>query len=238
MRQNSAFFIYSVISKPYIVIPCYNENPEVVRSTVSGLLSLGAGIILVDDGSREVLSPHLSDLPVTVLRHPVNRGQGAALQTGMSYALRHGADAVIHFDGDGQHNAADIPKFLEALDRDGTDVVLGSRFLRSEDLAAVPRRKRLLLRGARLVNGLFTGMWLTDAHNGFRALGRRALEAIDLTEDRMAHASEILIQIRRAKLKCTEVPTHVIYSQYSVEKGQSIGNSLNILIDLILERWL
>ncbi|MBO7742100.1 MAG: hypothetical protein J6S21_06050, partial [Victivallales bacterium] len=126
----------------------------------------------------------------------------------------------------------------EVLDRDGNDVVLGSRFLRQEDLSAVPLRKRILLRGARFVNGLFTGMWLTDAHNGFRALGRRALESIDLTEDRMAHASEILIQIRRRKLKCTEVPTHIIYSQYSVEKGQSIGNSVNILIDLILERWL
>ena len=80
-----------MISKPYIVIPCYNENPEVVRSTVKGLFDLGAGIVLVDDGSREALAPHLSDLPVTVLRHPINRGQGAALQTGMSYALRHGA---------------------------------------------------------------------------------------------------------------------------------------------------
>ena len=227
-----------MINRPYIVIPCYNENPDVVRTTLAGLIPMHLEIVLVDDGSREALAPHLADLPVTVLRHPLNRGQGAALQTGMDYALRHGGDAVIHFDGDGQHNAEDIPRFLAELDRGDTDVVLGSRFLRAEDLSAVPKRKRLLLRGARLVNGLFTGLWLTDAHNGLRALGRKAMERIHLTEDRMAHASEILIQIRRAKLKVRELPTHIIYSQYSVAKGQSIGNSLNILIDLILERWL
>jgi glycosyltransferase involved in cell wall biosynthesis len=177
----------------------------------------------------------LADLPIHYLRHPINLGQGAALQTGMDYAKAQGAEAVIHFDADGQHDKNDIPQFLAALET-GVDVVIGSRFLRESDLAQVPKGKRLVLRCARIVNGVFTGMWLTDAHNGFRALGRKALEAIDLTENRMAHATEIMSQIRAAKLTVKEVPVTIRYTDYSQAKGQKWTNSLNILIDLILNK--
>ena len=200
----------------YVVIPSYNEG-ETLRKTVESLLPCGYEIIVVDDGSRE--DPHgmLADLPIHYLRHPINLGQGAALQTGMDYAKAQGAEAVIHFDADGQHDKNDIPQFLAALEA-GADVVIGSRFLRESDLAQVPKRKRLLLRCARIVNGVFTGMWLTDAHNGFRALGRKALEAIDLTENRMAHATEIMSQIRAAKLTVKEVPVTIRYTDYSQAK--------------------
>ena len=218
----------------YVVIPSYNEG-ETLRRTVESLLPCGYEIVVVDDGSRE--DPHgmLADLPIHYLRHPINLGQGAALQTGMDYAKAQGAEAVIHFDADGQHDKNDIPQFLAALET-GVDVVIGSRFLRESDLAHVPKGKRLVLRCARVVNGVFTGMWLTDAHNGFRALGRKALEAIDLTENRMAHATEIMSQIRAAKLTVKEVPVTIRYTDYSQAKGQKWTNSLNILIDLILNK--
>jgi glycosyltransferase involved in cell wall biosynthesis len=220
----------------YIIIPCYNEQ-SVLRQTVGDLLSLNAHLLLVDDGSAIPVCEVLSGLPVTVLRHPINLGQGASLQTGMDYALRHGARAAIHFDADGQHQAADIPRFLEALDN-GADVVLGSRFLRNEDSDSLPRGKRLLLQGARLINLFFTGLWLSDAHNGFRALNQRALRAVRLQENRMAHASEILTQIRQHGLKVIEIPTRISYTEYSVRKGQKLGNSLNILLDLLLRKLL
>lgn len=228
----------------WIVIPCYNESPEVVLHTVQELQPYGYPVVLVDDGSRQPLAKSLPPsafphgMAVHLLRHPINRGQGAALQTGMEFARRNGAQAVVHFDADGQHDHRDIPRFLAALEEPGVDVVLGSRFLRAEDLTAVPPMKRIMLRGARIINGLLTGMWLTDAHNGFRALGKNSLEAIQMTEDRMAHASEILWLIRRAKLQCREVPTYVSYTNYSMAKGQSMSNSVNILIDLLLGRWL
>ncbi|MCR4575067.1 MAG: glycosyltransferase family 2 protein [Lentisphaeria bacterium] len=218
----------------YIVIPSYNEG-EALRRTVESLLPCGYEIIVVDDGSREDPRMMLEDLPIHYLRHPINLGQGAALQTGMDYAKAQGAEVVIHFDADGQHDKNDIPQFLSALEA-GAEVVIGSRFLRDSDLALVPKGKRILLRCARLVNGFFTGMWLTDAHNGFRALNRKALESIDLMENRMAHASEIMSQIRAAKLKVAEVPVTIRYTEYSKAKGQKWTNSLNILIDLILNK--
>lgn len=226
--------------KPFIVIPCYREDPAVVRHTVEGIVGGPWQIVLVDDGSPQKLvldCPELSQ-KVIILHHPINRGQGAALQTGADYAVRHGADAVVHFDADGQHDPADIPRFLTALDEGDCDIVLGSRFLRHEDLSAIPSGRRRMLRLARFVEGCLTGLKLTDVHNGFRALGPRALEVIRIREDRMAHASEILMQVAHNHLRWKELPTHVVYSDYSSTKGQSAGNAFNILWDLILGQWL
>lgn len=207
-----------------------------VRKSIAPLLEAGYRVVLVDDGSPEALV--LEELPVVVLRHVVNRGQGAALQTGADYALAHGAEAVVHFDADGQHDASAIPQALEMLEKGEADVVLGSRFLREEDRLAVPAKRRLTLRIARVVNGILTGVWLTDAHNGFRVLSRKALEAISLQDDRMAHASEILVQMRQAGLRWKEMPVHIAYTDYSVAKGQRMGAALEILTDLLLDKWL
>ena len=118
------------------------------------------------------------------------------------------------------------------------DVVLGSRFLRREDQLAIPPLRRHFLRCARIVNYIFTGLWLSDAHNGMRALGPKALACINLTENRMAHATEILSQIKQHKLSWCESPTNIRYTTYSKGKGQRWYNSLNILIDLILNKIL
>ena len=221
------------LEKTYAVIPCYNEEAR-IRQTVEDLLKLGLQVVVVDDGSEDGTCESLAGLPVHYLRHCINLGQGAALQTGMEYCRLLGAEAVVHFDADGQHSPDDIPAFLDALS--GCDIVLGSRFLRKEDRRNVPFMKRALLRCARVVNFLFTGLWLSDAHNGLRALGPRAIGAIDLDENRMAHATEILMRIRKARLKYRELPCSIRYTDYSRGKGQRWYNSINILIDLILNR--
>lgn len=225
-----------MISPVFIIVPCYREHPAVVRRSIAPLLAAGYRVVLVDDGSPEPLV--LKDLPVVILRHPINRGQGAALQTGGEYALRHGAASVVHFDADGQHDVSVIPQALAMLESSQADVVLGSRFLREEDWKAVPAGRRRLLRFACWVNGILTGMWLTDAHNGFRVLSRKALETICLKEDRMAHASEVLSQIHQAGLCWKEIPTHIAYTEYSMGKGQRLGGAFEILTDLLLGRWL
>ena len=218
-----------------IVIPCYNEG-DALKQSVQELIALNYEVVVVDDGSTCSAWEQLKELPVHFLRHCINLGQGAALQTGMDYARQLGADAVVHFDADGQHSPANIPALLAALDN--CDIALGSRFLRQEDLSQVPFLKRQLLRCARLVNFVFTGLWLSDAHNGFRALGPKALACIDLTENRMAHATEILSQVKSHGLIWREVPTSIRYTSYSKQKGQRWYNSLNILIDLILNKIL
>src|SRR5687767_142685 len=219
----------------YIIIPAYNES-DVLRTTAEELLSLKYQVVIVDGGSKPPLQPLVAGLKVHYLLHPVNLGQGASLQTGMEYALSQGAKLLVHFDADGQHQPADIPVLAAAVESGKADVALGSRFLRSEDRKAVPFSKRLLLGMARMINGVFTGLWLTDAHNGFRVLSASAASRIQIKENRMAHATEILTLIKRNKLRYTERPTHIRYTDYSKAKGQRPMNAFNILIDLILNK--
>jgi len=218
-----------------VVVPAYNEA-RVIASTVKSLLCRGYHIIVVDDGSNDGTWLKVKDLPVFLLRHPINLGQGAALQTGMTYAIKMGADIIVHFDSDGQHDANEIEEMVKPLIDNRADIVLGSRFLRDQDLIEVPLSRRILLKGATVVNGLLTGLWLSDAHNGFRALTRNSAEKINLKENGFSHASEILFQIKKLGLRFVENPTNIKYSVYSKEKGQTSLNAINILLDLLIRK--
>jgi polyprenyl-phospho-N-acetylgalactosaminyl synthase len=219
----------------FVAIPAYNEG-RVVADTVRSLVPFGYSIVVVDDGSTDDSGEGLRGLPVHYLRHPVNLGQGAALQTGMDYALAHGARYLVHFDADGQHPVESIGSFLEPLRAGECDVVTGSRFLSAADRALVPPMRRLLLRGAVLVSGLSTGLWLTDAHNGFRALTASAASKIRLHENGFAHATEFLDECVRAGLRLREMPVPVRYTEYSLAKGQHSTNGFNILIDIVMRK--
>ncbi|GAB1445678.1 glycosyltransferase family 2 protein [Flammeovirgaceae bacterium] len=221
----------------FVVIPAFNEKPSILETTLTKIIEKGYEVVLVDDGSTDELHVNEKRASIHCLRHSINLGQGAALQTGMDYALLCGADIIVHFDADGQHEANDIDKFVNKL-REGYDVILGSRFLDSKDREAVPKGRRLILRIARIVNGIFTGLWLSDAHNGFRAFSRPAVMKIRIRENRMAHATEILHLIKKQKLKYCEMPTRITYSDYSKAKGQNAINSVNILIDVIKNKIL
>lgn len=219
----------------FVVVPTLNEG-RVIRTCLQSLVDREYSVVVVDDGSSDDTWSIVSGLPVFALRHAINLGQGAALQTGMTFALRRGAEFIVHFDADGQHRVEDIEVLLEPLRRGEADVVLGSRFLRRSDSRAVPPLRRLLLKGGVVVNGLITGVWLTDAHNGFRAFTRAAASRIDLRENRFAHASEILTQIHRGGLRHVERPTSIVYTRYSREKGQSAWNAIKIVIDILVRR--
>jgi glycosyltransferase involved in cell wall biosynthesis len=219
----------------FVIIPTFNEE-RVIRSTLESLLEYDYSIVVVDDGSRDGTWDIVNGLPVYALRHPVNLGQGAALQTGMVFSLQQGAKILVHFDADGQHRPEEIQSLAEPIERGEAEVVLGSRFLRQEDALAVPSFRRIILRGAILINGLFTGLWLSDAHNGLRAFSAAAARQIKLRENGYAHATEINAEIKRLKLHYVERPTHISYSSYATSKGQSLWNSLNILIDVLLRK--
>jgi polyprenyl-phospho-N-acetylgalactosaminyl synthase len=217
-----------------VIVPAYNEG-SVLKANIQPLLNTGHTIVVVDDGSTDNTS-NIKELPVVYIRHKVNLGQGAALQTGMTYALRAGADVVVHFDADGQHDWHQIENLIAPILGGSADIVLGSRFLRREDTAIVPWQRRILLRGGILLSWLLTGVRLSDAHNGFRALSRLALQRIELKETGFAHATEILQRIREGRLRYVEVPITIRYSEYSMQKGQRFSSSLNILFDLLVSR--
>jgi glycosyltransferase involved in cell wall biosynthesis len=219
----------------FVVIPAFNEN-SILRSTASAVASLGYSVVVVDDGSAIPVRECLRGLDVHFLRHILNLGQGAALQTGTEFALSRGARLIVHFDADGQHSPASIERLIEPILAGTFDVTLGSRFLYAADRREVPPGKRLMLKAGVFVSWLFTGVWLSDTHNGFRALSRGAAEQMELKERRFAHATEILGLLRRARLRYTEIPVTVRYTPYSRAKGQSMLNGFNIVIDLMLRK--
>ena len=218
----------------FVVIPAFNER-EVILSTLQALTGTPYNVVVVDDGSSDGTGALISDLPVHLLRHAINLGQGAALQTGMKFALQKGAEIIVQFDADGQHRIEDLETLIEPLLQGEADVVLGSRFLRDPDRLAVPPLRRVVLRTAVLVNRLMTGIWLTDAHNGLRALTAEAAKKIHLRENGFAHASEILNEVSRERLRYVERPTSIRYTDYSQAKGQSMWNGVNIVVDLFLK---
>ena len=221
----------------FVIVPAYNEG-AVIATTVAPLIEAGYTVVVIDDCSTDNTADALANLPVHYLKHELNLGQGAALQTGVDYAHSLGAQYLVMFDADGQHNHEEIADLLNPIRLGRADITLGSRFKRVEDIAQIPPSRKLILKGAILINGLFTGMWLTDAHNGFRAMNRKAMAQIKMRESRMAHATEILSLIKQAVLKYEEVPVKIVYTDYSKMKGQSSLNSINILIDLFVKKIL
>lgn len=227
----------SFISSIFVVIPAFNEE-ESIGQVLSTLCDKEYSVVVVDDGSTDDTWSIVRCFPALGIRHVVNLGQGAALQTGMNFAIRQRAKIIVHFDADGQHCADEISHLIEPILRNEADVVFGSRFLREEDRLQIPIKKRLLLRVATVVNGLLTGVWLSDAHNGMRALNLEAARKVTIKENGYAHASEILLRVRDAGLRFTEVPTQVAYTEYSMAKGQPLWNSINIAVDVLLRRIL
>lgn len=221
------------MSKTWVVIPMYNEA-TVVGKVIEGLLGTFPNVVCVDDGSRDGSVAIARSAGAVVVEHPVNLGQGAALQTGISYALQDPqTDSIVTFDADGQHRVQDAAEMVARLRTESLDAVLGSRFLDSR--TKLTAMKRIVLKVAALQMKFSTGLDLTDAHNGLRVLGREVAGRINLTQNRMAHASELVHQLSVLKVRYVEHPVHIIYTDYSKAKGQSLLNSVNIVADLFFK---
>lgn len=203
-----------------------------IGDVVNNLTASFSNIVCVDDGSRDGSGRVAKAAGSNVVTHPINLGQGAALQTGFEYALEHGAEYVVTFDADGQHRIEDATAMLAAArDRD-VAIVYGSRFLDNRTKPGV--LKKIVLKTAVIVTNWATRTRLTDAHNGLRIIRKDALRQIKLRQDRMAHGTEIIVQLGSTKLPYLEHPVEVLYTDYSKAKGQSLLNSVNILIDLVI----
>ncbi len=230
------------LNSVFIVIPAYHEEKNIGRVLVD-LTNYNYQIIVVNDGSNDRTAEIAKNHGALVLRHKINRGQGAALVTGTEFALRQGAEVVVHFDADGQFISSEIESLIEPIISNEVDLVLGSRFLKNTDEHGLGTqintdnkmpffKKYFILPIARLMNYFFTGLKLTDAHCGFRAMNRIAAEKIRIEQDGMAHNTEIVAQIKKLGLRWREVPVTVIYHKF----GQGMGGGFKILKELLVKK--
>jgi len=210
----------------WVVIAAFNEA-KVIRQVVSEVVAGGWSVVVVDDGSSDATASEATVPGAIVVKHRVNLGQGAALQTGIDYALRRQATAIVTFDADGQHDPADIPALVNALE--DHDIALGSRFLGRVEGAS--ERRMAMLRTATKVSNSLSRMNLTDSHCGLRAFRSSAAPALRITQDRMAHASENLRKIKTSGLRLVEVPVTIRYTEHSKSKGQGPIQAVRILFD-------
>ncbi|MFA6427514.1 MAG: glycosyltransferase family 2 protein [Candidatus Magasanikbacteria bacterium] len=214
------------------IVPAYNEE-KIIGPVVRDLLAHVDKVVVVDDGSSDATSEIAQHSGAFVLRHAINRGQGAALETGDEYARITEAHYVLHFDADGQFDVSDIKPALEQLKFAEADMLFGSRFLGKKSNMPL-FKKIILLSVGRFVNKLFGGLQLSDVHNGFRILNKRALDCVGIRQDGMAHATEIISLVKKNKLKFIEFPVVVTYHEY----GQGLRSGIGIIKDLLWKNFL
>lgn len=219
------------IKKVWVVVAAYNEE-KVIAETVANILRSVNNVVVVDDCSIDETSQTAFDAGAHVLRHPINLGQGAALQTGIQYVLSKGCEYVVTFDADGQHNPQEILPMLDALQQSNSDIVLGSRFLGST--FNLPWQRWWILKAAIIFTRLTGGIKLTDVHNGFRIMTYRFCGRFQFKQNRMAHASEILNYIATHKIRYIEYPVTITYTEYSIQKGQRSSNALRVVMELFM----
>ena len=218
------------VNKVWVIIPAYNEG-SMIGSVVGSVKRYFPNVVVVDDASADRTAYVAKNAGARVLRHPINLGQGAALQTGFDHALAAGASHIVTLDADGQHHIEDVPLMLDRLVASGADLALGSRFLGKA--IGMSQGRRWLLQAATLFTRITTGLSLSDCHNGLRVLTARAAGTLSLRQNRMAHASEILNGIKRHRLSYVEVPVTISYTDYSRQKGQTFSDAFVICRDLI-----
>jgi glycosyltransferase involved in cell wall biosynthesis len=219
-----------------LIIPAFNEETviaKILKEVEKELTKIGPfEIIVVDDGSEDNTAQKARKLKATVLSHPINRGLGGALGTGLEYAKLNNSDIAVTFDADGQHDSKDIKKIIRPILRNKADVVIGSRTLKGKK--NIPWDRRVIIWGSNLITRLMFGIKTTDSQSGFRAFSKKALESVKIRTQGMEVSSEIFSEIKRSDLILSEIPIKVIYTDYSRKKGQSNLNALTILVRLIL----
>jgi glycosyltransferase involved in cell wall biosynthesis len=214
----------------WIIIPAFNEA-QVIGDVVADLRSVFANGVCVDDGSRDDTAGVALRSGAHVVRHPVNLGQGAAIQTGVEYARRRSGAAVFAtFDADGQHRVKDVARMAQRLARGDADIVIGTRFA-GENNTGTPPLKRLILRAAAWLSPSSRRLGLTDAHNGLRVFNRTVAENLNLTMSGMSHAGEFIKLIDENRWRAVEEPVEILYTDYSMSKGQPLLNGVNIVFD-------
>ena len=219
--------------KIFIVMPAYNEE-KIIAKVIHGLKKHKfQNIIVIDDGSEDNTSKIAKQEGVIVYRHPINRGLGGALGTGIKAGILEDADIIVTFDSDGQHDPKDINRVIAPIVKGKAQVVIGSRLINPKGM---PWIRRIGNFGLNIITYVLFGIWTTDSQSGLRAFSNKAARKIQIHTNRMEVSSEIIREIGRNKLKFIEVPIKAIYTDYSKEHGQSNLNAIKIVFKLILKK--
>ncbi len=215
------------------VIPAYNEATQ-IADVIQNTSAFVDRVVVVDDGSHDDTARIARQAGATVIQHPINRGLGATLGTGIKAARRLGGEVIITLDADGQHLPHEIPLFIEAIKERGHDAVLGSRMI--ELKGNMPLKRRVYQRIGNVLTYALFGLFVSDSQSGFRAFSGKAADVLEIRTDRMEVSSEIVAEIRRRAFNWTEVPITAVYTDYSLSKGQSFTVGVKTALKLILHR--
>jgi len=223
----------------WFILAAYNEEKQ-IEKTVKKLKNAGySNIVVVDDGSEDRTYELAKKQNIRVLRHAINMGQGAALRSGTDYALGKKAKYIIHFDADGQHRVEDIPAIMQPLLKDEAQICLGSRFLDKNKKTKMPLHRTFYVKGGLMFTRIMTGLKITDTHNGFRAMTAKAAKELEITQDGMEHASEILELIARKNIKYKEVHVIIKYDEETLKNSQnSFKSGVNIILKTIWYKFM
>lgn len=219
----------------FVIIPFYNEG-KVLTKVLQELELFYPNVICIDDGSNDIHEIYNKKLNIYILKHPINLGQGAAIQTGINFALMKKAKIIVTYDADGQHSVKDAIKMIRYLIENNLDLVQGSRFLQNLKIN-IPFIRKLILKFAIHISNYFDNTKLTDTHNGLRVFNEKFAKKINIINNRMAHPHDIAMLISKWKFKYSEFPTKIKYTKYSAKKGQKNINSINILFDILVNRF-
>lgn len=222
----------------WLVVPCYNEGP-VIGDVLRDALQTFPNIVAVNDGSADNSAAAIHAAGAHLVNHPVNLGQGAAIQTGVEYArAQPGARYFVTFDADGQHQVADVVRMVERLRTEPVDIIVGTRFADGAATDNVPWIKRVVLKTVVFLSPRSRRLGLTDAHNGLRAFNAKVAAEMNIRMNGMSHASEIVTMMDKLNWRVAEEPVDILYTEYSMSKGQSLVNGVNILADGLVARRL
>jgi glycosyltransferase involved in cell wall biosynthesis len=215
----------------WIVIPAFNEA-AVIGDVVADVRSVFDHVICVDDGSTDGSGEIARRAGAHLVRHPINLGQGAAIQTGVEYArAQPGARVFATFDADGQHRVKDVAAMIDRLCVGDVDVVIGTRFRKQEGGSRPPFFKRVVLQTAARLSPHGRRLGLTDTNNGLRVFNKKVADELDITMSGMSHANEFVMLITENHWRVVEQPVEVLYTEYSKSKGQPLLNGVNIIFD-------